>query len=264
MKQLRKTQPAFATFFTNHVASSLHRYWAAKYPHDYQHFGYDASWVQTFCNEIDWVMGWADAMLSQLVAFVEKNRGYRLLIASSMGQAATEANVVLKQVYLKDVTRFMTALGFADNEWETRPAMLPRVILKVRDSMSEKLERGLATIQISDRGALPWKQLSRGVFRIHPGALQNVVNETCTIAGRTAPFEALGFSNEPIEDAAASNAYHIPSGILLEFDPQFSRAVQPTSQISTCKVAPMILRSLNATRPDCMKQNARSATIQAA
>lgn len=34
MKQLESTRPGFATFFTNHVASSMHRYWAAAFPGD--------------------------------------------------------------------------------------------------------------------------------------------------------------------------------------------------------------------------------------
>src|SRR5262249_41330694 len=35
LKQLREKTPAFATFFTNHVASSMHRYWPATFPEDY-------------------------------------------------------------------------------------------------------------------------------------------------------------------------------------------------------------------------------------
>jgi hypothetical protein len=38
-KQLEITKPDFATFFTNHVASSMHRYWAATFPGDYEKFG---------------------------------------------------------------------------------------------------------------------------------------------------------------------------------------------------------------------------------
>ena len=35
VKQLRATTPQFSSFFTNHVASAMHRYWAAAYPGDY-------------------------------------------------------------------------------------------------------------------------------------------------------------------------------------------------------------------------------------
>ena len=35
MTQLKRTTPDFSTFFTNHVASAMHRYWAAAYPADY-------------------------------------------------------------------------------------------------------------------------------------------------------------------------------------------------------------------------------------
>jgi hypothetical protein len=35
-KQLETHKPDFSTFFTNHVASSQHRYWAAAFPEDYE------------------------------------------------------------------------------------------------------------------------------------------------------------------------------------------------------------------------------------
>jgi hypothetical protein len=35
-KQLKTTRPAFSSFFTNHVASAMHRYWAAGHPGDYE------------------------------------------------------------------------------------------------------------------------------------------------------------------------------------------------------------------------------------
>ena len=56
MKQLKSSKPQFATFFTNHVASSMHRYWAATYPGDYENFNIEKEWVETYKNEINFTM----------------------------------------------------------------------------------------------------------------------------------------------------------------------------------------------------------------
>src|SRR5438876_3741022 len=103
MKQLRRTRPAFATFFTNHVASSMHRYWAATFPGDYDEFHITDDWVRTYRNEIDFTMCCFDRFLGRLVRFVERNPEYRLLVASSMGQAATVARHFETQLYITEL-----------------------------------------------------------------------------------------------------------------------------------------------------------------
>ncbi len=63
LKQLKDKKSDFVTFFTNHVASSLHRYWAASFPNEYEKLGYDEEWIDTFGNEIIFTMDWTDKML---------------------------------------------------------------------------------------------------------------------------------------------------------------------------------------------------------
>ncbi len=69
MKQLQKTQPAFSTFFTNHVASSMHRYWAAAFPEEYRVMGYDEQWINTFSSEIQFTMSKFDEFFWTIVEF---------------------------------------------------------------------------------------------------------------------------------------------------------------------------------------------------
>jgi hypothetical protein len=92
MKYLDKTRPGFATFFTNHVASSMHRYWAAVFPGDYAKFEFTEDWVNTFQHEIDFTMGKFAQFFEKLVAFVDHNPDYQLWVATSMGQAATRGS----------------------------------------------------------------------------------------------------------------------------------------------------------------------------
>ncbi len=55
-KLLIDKKPEFTTFFTNHVASSMHRYWAALFPKEYKDLKYDMKWIQTYSNEILFTM----------------------------------------------------------------------------------------------------------------------------------------------------------------------------------------------------------------
>jgi hypothetical protein len=78
MKLLSETKPQFCTFFTNHVASSMHRYWAAKFPDDYPEYGFDQRWRRTYGNEIDFTMRKVDKFLERLAHFVDSNKGYSI------------------------------------------------------------------------------------------------------------------------------------------------------------------------------------------
>jgi hypothetical protein len=116
--QLETTRPDFTTFFTNHVASSMHRYWAAAFPTDYKEFEYTDEWIDTYRGEIAWTMEKADELFGRLVRFADRNPEYQIWVTTSMGQAATEAKPLATQLYIGDVRRFMTALGFAPPDCE--------------------------------------------------------------------------------------------------------------------------------------------------
>jgi hypothetical protein len=67
MHQLETKRRDFATFFTNHFASSMHRYWAAAFPTDYNEFKYTAEWIDTYRGGIAWTMNKADHLFGRLV-----------------------------------------------------------------------------------------------------------------------------------------------------------------------------------------------------
>ena len=61
LKQLQGRQPAFCTFFTNHVAAAMHRFWAATFRDDYGAFTLPEQWVSAYSDEIRWAIDLADA-----------------------------------------------------------------------------------------------------------------------------------------------------------------------------------------------------------
>ncbi len=242
-KQLRATLPDFATFFTNHVAAAMHRYWAACFPEDYEFYEYDDSWRRTYRDEVGFAMRHADAMLGRLFHFVDRHPGYQLVIASSMGQAATETKPILSQLYVTDVARLMARLGVPVGEWRLMPAMQPDVNVFVgrhRDALREKLRHlriDGKPLRFEEDPANEFFSLIFGHVNLHDG------DRRADLAGRPVPFEELGLEPVIIDDAAGTCAYHVPEGTLLIY--RVDRRPQDAGRrrVSFLDLAPWLLEN---------------------
>ena len=256
MKQVRRTQPQFATFYTNHVASSMHRYWAAAFPGDYENHGYDAAWISRFSGEIDYAMSWFDAFFERMCAFVDAHPDYEVWVATSMGQAATEAVTMETQLYLTDLSKFMAFLGFPAGHWERRPAMEPQVSVQVLPEDAAAFIDALKSIRIDD-APLEFEEKEGGFACISLGQ-SNLPGriETADVRGRSVRFEDLGMENVAIEDHTNSNAYHVPGGILLQYGNGHQRAVSGAGSkrpvISNLEIAPALLKNFGIEIPAYM------------
>ena len=70
------------------------------------------------------------------------------------------------------------------------------------------------------------------------------------------PF-VIGIDIVNLQDAAGSNAYHIPEGICIIYDGKNilnNSEVSKWNQISTLEIAPSILNNFSLSKPDYMKQ----------
>ncbi len=245
MKQLQKSEPAFSSFFTNHVASAMHRYWAASYPGDYAELNLDDEWLQTYRQELPWAMGQADDMLARLVKFVDAHPSYQLWIASSMGQFATRAQSLETQVFLTKLPKFMEALGLPrDKGWEKRPAMLPQCNVIVDEEYRETFEAGLAKLRIGGK-RVGYKRTDTGFFSMTFG--QNNLHDkprAVVFEGKPRKMASMGFEAVEIEDRSDTTAYHVPEGILAIYDPaDVSPKASERPEISVLAVAPALLKN---------------------
>jgi hypothetical protein len=254
MKQLQKTQPAFSTFFTNHVASSMHRYWAAAFPEEYQVMGYDQQWIKTFSSEIQFTMSKFDEFFGRLLNFVDKHPEYCLWLTTSMGQAATEALPVETQLYITDVPRFVEMLGLSHDEWETRPAMLPECNIQLKTDKAAEVRQKLESL-IIDGQPVVFREPGEGFFSISMGQRNlHLGPEVCQFNGEVRSFAELGLKNVEIEDRSNTSAYHIPQGALLIYDPRSRQTHQgPRTQISTLDIMPSILNNFSVPVPKYMR-----------
>jgi hypothetical protein len=264
MKQLGRTRPAFSTFFTNHVASSMHRYWAAAFPGDYDEFHVTDEWVRTYRNEIDFTMCAFDRFLGRLVRFVERNRDYRLMIASSMGQAATVARHFETQLYITDLPKFMAALGVGQSNWSRRPAMAPDTCVVVAEDHAAAFQAALDDLRIDAKG-VHYMPHEHGFFHIRLGQADAAARiRDVVLHGKHRPISDLGLAHVRIDDRAGCTAYHVPHGTLLVYDPRTAseaplRQSPPRVRLSTLDVAPLILGHFDVRRPEYMVRSAARA-----
>ena len=251
-KQLESKKPDFCTFFTNHVASSQHRYWAAAFPEDYESLKLGREWVETYNGEIIYTMKKADAMIGQLKKFVEKNPEYSLWILSSMGQQAVEAKEIYTDLFVTNGKRFMDNFDLGSGSYELKPSMVPQFNVQIHVDKRKEFEERLSTLRINDQ-PIHSRQKAEGFYSLDIG-FPNLEESKIKVQlmGQVIPLEYSGMKNVKIQDRCGATAYHIPNGSLIIYAPAFGLNGKEITNISTTEIAPSILHSLNVPKPSYM------------
>lgn len=250
MKLMKTQKPHFATFFSNHVASTMHRYWAATFPADYKEYELSEEWKHTYGNEIDFTMHKFDEFLKELVAFVNANPEYKLIVASSMGQKATEAKLILTETACKDLKPLMSFLDIPASDWEMLPAMHPQYNFKVVESQIENVASKLEMLEIGGK-PLSFRQKTGGFFSIDLGH-RNLEVLQGVYQGNQINLEDLGIYNEPVEDQTGSTAYHVPEGSFWVYSSNGKSTNERVQGVSSRAVVPSILQNFNLSIPSYM------------
>ncbi len=184
-------------YFTNHVASMMHRYWYAMFPQDWDREVYPDSWRDRYRGEIPAAVSQLDRMLGRLMAWAEET-DRAVLLVSSMGQQAN-LNVDTARTavpVLRDEAAFAAALGLPEDCVALR-AMVP--------TQSWRLSSGALASEAGER--LRTDRFSGGSLEVD--VLDDVVSVTYRItdgaqmvgSGRfSRPIGDSGFSIEGIDD----------------------------------------------------------------
>lgn len=253
LKALERERPDISFFFTNHVASSMHRYWPAIFPEDYETLIYDRDWVEAWKDEIPFTMREADKQIGTLMSFVELHSDYSLVIATSMGQAAVEGRLkVNKTIIVKSLSRLMASIGMEPEDWERRPAMVPQYNVAIAESAREKFLSNISMLFVNGK-KFKVEDIGENVFSLNI-FLPNRDRVEAVFGNTELKADAVGLQNVDLQDAAGSNAYHIPQGMLMVYDPRSSILTTPAKPptISTLDIAPALLNNFKVARPAYM------------
>lgn len=240
---LESKKPDASFFFTNHVASSMHRYWPATFTDDYQATRWSEPWVRRFSGELDYTMDEADQMLAQLLAFADRNPDFLILISGSMGQAAVDdpSKQVSRQVLLRNMDKFLAELGVR-GAWQRRRTMEPTYTLAFDNPASaDDLMAAAAKVKIAGQPIRHQRLDANGVEFVL-GQYDVPDDDFLTIGNQSVAPDQAGLANVPIADEVASAAYHVPEGMLLAYDPRADHRGRAAAQpVSTTRIAPSLL-----------------------
>jgi len=253
-KQLETHKPGFSTFFTNHVASSQHRYWAASFPDDYESLKLGREWIETYNGEIVYTMKKADEMIGRLAKFIEKNPEYSLWVLSSMGQQAVEAKEIYTDLFVTNGKKFMENFGLGAAYYELKPSMVPQFNVQIHVDKRKEFENKLATFKINGT-VIHSRQKAEGFYSLDIGFSNlDESNITIELMGQIIPLVHSGMENVKIQDRCGATAYHIPQGSLIIYAPAKGLNGNDVATISTTDIAPTILRNFNIAIPEYMNK----------
>jgi len=254
--QLKEKQPDAAFFFTNHVASSMHRYWPATFTGDYKRTTWSKAWVRRYSGELDYTMGEADRMLAELVEFANEHPDYVVLVTGSMGQEAVDSpeKQTKTEVLVRDLAKFMRQLEV--NDWHRRRTMEPTYTLAFdAEADAERFLARCSTVKIAGEPLECRRVDSRSVEFVL--GHNNVADDEfkVTIGNRSVEPMDAGLSNVAIDDEVGSAAYHTPEGMLLVYDPRETGTERASKDpISTTRLAPTLLALQGVRPPPYMEQ----------
>ena len=237
-KYLVKYQPEFSTFFTNHLASMMHRYWKYLFPGDQL---VDISRFQS--KSIIKAMDIADRQIADLLS-IGKKYGYQLWIISSMGQEEISRGEYIPEICILDFNPILKILDLDEDKYEMLPAMQPDICIKAKDKISlQKLIDKLNYLCDSD---------NQPILDLRYKPIGNTVNLFINNNKAIPKYKEIIYGGKKyhISDLSIElisrdigTGYHVPNGVLLSEYPIISnKAPFDVNQIlDTRKILPLIL-----------------------
>lgn len=229
-KQIQRHDTDLSIFFSNHIASAMHRYWAATFPEDWQTHPYGDNWIEEYGDELPFAMRAADRMVGRLQRLASAS-GRELIVISSMGQRA-DLDVKASsawQVVVRDPAKLLAALA-CPFDFDLRAAMVPQISVTLADATAADAFAAWL------RKALPAAAPSTMVA-------DDVVTFACELQGgpdgvevadRTLQPEEVGVTIEAISDHRSGR--HDPRGVLIT-----AKDTIPEPELDALKVSEHVL-----------------------
>lgn len=240
---LNETKPDFCTFFTNHVAGVMHRYWKHTFPEDFN--AVLTTNVERFhAGSIAYAMDIADAQLSYLMAYVDAEHG-ALVVASSMGQEAIDRGSYFGEWRITDIQQFLRAIGWQSPARELLAMQPDFNFLFDSDADAERFLQLTAGL-VDSAGNSIWKKAQRMGATINLGLAPSQEAMRAGEAFLTSPDETshrLTIAEMGIQllKRDSGTGYHQPRGTLLLYGNGVKHD-DSRLEIDSTSVRPEILR----------------------
>ncbi len=253
LRNIYKFKPTFSTYFTNHVAGMMHRYWKYLFFEDFQ---LNESEVDQFHSKsIIKAMHLANNNLKKLINFANMT-GHNILIVSSMGQSFIDRGDYTPELFLKNFKNLIKALKLENNSFKLLPAMHPDYCIEAKDIDSlYSLRRVIKDLKDENNNQIfierykPVGLKINFIFNLSSSApITNSVKYLDKI------FDLNVFGIELIERDIGTG-YHIPEGIFcwLGKDQNIIKINDLAEKVDTRQICPTILELYGIEIPNYMK-----------
>ncbi|MDC3203458.1 hypothetical protein OA963_02220 [Prochlorococcus sp. AH-716-C14] len=258
MKFFKKYQPSFSTYFTNHVAGMMHRYWKYVFPED---FGLEQDLKKSFkAKSVIKAMDIVDSHLKELIKISHANN-YNLLIVSSMGQDSIDRGEYIPEPLLVDFEKFIKFLDLNILNFALLPAMQPDICVDCKNIESLNEIREKIKFLTDSKGLVLLKEKYEPV-----GLKLNLsVQRTSSIAenkklkflDKRSDLLNVGFE---LLNRDIGTGYHIPEGIMMYYG-KSSNSFNKTNddQVDSCRITPSILEYFGLNIPEYMQSSIKDS-----
>jgi hypothetical protein len=239
----KRSRPDLCTFFTNHVAGMMHRYWKHALSSDHLEQRRDP----VRASNIAFAMDVADQQIGILRRLAD-DAGASLLILSSMGQAPINRRGG-DQLRIADMARFVQAIGF-EGAFTSQLAMHPDFNFSFETPAdADRFAATIARLRFSDGRPFTYKSYVCGstvnIGVAQPGPMVEQDWLFIDEGGHRLPFVEAGLLRFARD---VGTAYHVPEGIMIWYN-NGVRADQSRAVIESSKVRGMILNAIGVKEP---------------
>jgi hypothetical protein len=254
----RKHQPNLSIFFTNHVASMMHRFWGDAIPgytdeHDYVADDVYGSFIMT-------AMDFTDRQLGRIRKYMASHPDSMLVLAASMGQGPVDPRFTdIGLFVLEEHAKLVSQLGLPPAE--PGLTMYPHLSLVFADeAAAQAAVAPLESVVVENVGPLFARFRVQG--RTVTFAIANVIDNPeerpeVSISVHLKPVGVqteitvtpsdLGFTLKS-RVGGDNTAYHIPEGIMLAYGAGVTR--DPSrKEVDVLDVAPSLLANVLGVEP---------------
>lgn len=253
LKNIYKFKPTFSTYFTNHVAGMMHRYWKYLFFEDFELNEFEVDKFHS--KSIIKAMHLANNNLKKLINFA-KISGHNIVIVSSMGQSFIDRGEYTPELFLNNFKNLIKALKLDNNSFKLLPAMHPDYCIEAKDSDSLcvlrrviKLLRDENDNQIFLERYKPVGLKINFIFNLSSSA-----SITNSVKYLDKNFDLKVFGLELIERDIGTG-YHIPEGIFcwLGKHQDIFQMNDLKEKIDTRRICPTILNLYGIEIPNYMR-----------
>lgn len=209
---VKKNSPDLSVIFTNHVASTMHRFWEAAYPEDYKQQVSSDSWINTYKDEISFSMKSAKEYINILKSIVDNREDTQLWIASSMGQQSFQK--YSPKDYFWDIYNMNDYVSSCLGK-EVKVKALPQMIPLYSFSAEKEIINEFCEFIKSAKNL----ELRKSTSNTIAFGIDNQRKEIDLNRGQIIPK---GIVKKDIDEKTSSAAYHMPEGFLLRYGPSLS------------------------------------------